>query len=397
MLVSTLDWDNFKGKYAIGRIKHGEIRVGSEVVLLTADGKKEKATVEKVFVNHGLKRIEAEVGVSGDIVSLTGIKNAGIGDTLADPSKPEALPTIKIEDPTLSISIGPNTSPFMGKEGKFFTGRQILERIERELQTNVAMKFKIAEDGQYVLFGRGELHLSVFLETLRREGFELSVGKPKVITKIIDGIEMEPIEELTIDVDNKFLGAVKSELGKRRGLLLSQEDLTTESTRLVYNITTRGVLGLRGILLTISKGTAIMSSMFLTYEKIGAPMQKLRKGVLIATETGKTAPYGLVPAQEKGPVFVPPQSMVYEGQIVGLNGRDEDLEINVCKEKQLTNNRSVGEDPIVLDPPVILSLEQCLGFLEDDELLEITPKSLRLRKKILNKNERQRSARKQRS
>ncbi|MBI2414565.1 translational GTPase TypA [candidate division WWE3 bacterium] len=393
MLVSTLDWDNFKGKYAIGRIKHGQIKAGDSVILFNHEGKQEKATVEKVFVNQGLKRVETEVGMSGDIVSLTGVKNAGIGDTLADPAKPEALPTIKIEEPTLSISIGPNTSPFMGKEGKFFTGRQILERIERELQTNVAMKFKITEDGQYVLYGRGELHLSVFLETLRREGFELSVGKPKVITKKIDGVEMEPVEELTIDVDNTYLGAIKSELGKRRGLLVAQEDLTTQSTRLVYNIATRGVLGLRGVLLTTSKGTAVMSSMFLTYEKMGSPMQKLRKGVLVATETGKTAPYGLVPAQEKGPVFVPPQQQVYEGQIIGLNGRDEDLDINVCKEKQLTNNRSVGEDPIVIDPHVVLSLEQCLGFLEDDELLEITPVSLRLRKKILNKTERQRAGR----
>jgi GTP-binding protein len=392
MLVSTLDWDNFKGKYAIGRVKQGQVKAGDQILLITQNGTQEKATIEKVFVNKGLKRIETEIGVSGDIVSLTGIKNAGIGDTLTHTSNPVALPTIRIEEPTLSISIGPNTSPFLGKEGKFFTGRQILERIERELQTNIAMKFEISAEGQYILFGRGELHLSVFLETLRREGFELSVGKPKVITKKIDGVDMEPIEELTIDVDNEYLGAVKSELGKRRGILLSQEDLTAQSTRLVFNVATRGVLGLRGVLLTMSKGTAVMSSTFLRYEKMGAPIPKLRKGVLIATETGKTAPYGLVPAQEKGPVFVPPQQMVYEGQIVGLNGREEDLEINVCKEKQLTNNRSVGEDPIVINPHVILSLEQCLGFLEDDELLEITPASLRLRKKILNKAERNRAA-----
>ncbi|OGC64173.1 GTP-binding protein TypA, partial [candidate division WWE3 bacterium RIFOXYA12_FULL_43_11] len=266
MLVSTLDWDNYKGKYAIGRVTRGVVKPGMSVVLMSADGKQEKAVVEKVFVNQGLKRVEAEVGVSGDIVSITGIKNTNIGDTVCDAATPEALPTIKIEEPTLAISIGPNTSPFLGKEGKFLTGRQILERIERELQTNVAMKFKIEDDGQYVLSGRGELHLSVFLETLRREGFELSVGKPRVITKIIDGVVMEPIEELTIDVENTHIGAIKSELGRRHGILISQEELTSESSRLVFEIATKGILGLRSVLLTLSKGTAVLSSTFSRYE-----------------------------------------------------------------------------------------------------------------------------------
>ncbi|OGC68524.1 GTP-binding protein TypA, partial [candidate division WWE3 bacterium RIFOXYB1_FULL_43_12] len=256
MLVSTLDWDNYKGKYAIGRVTRGVVKPGMPVVLISSGGKPEKNIVERVFVNRGLKRVETEIGVSGDIVSITGIKNAGIGDTVCDATTPEALPTIKIEEPTLAISIGPNTSPFLGKEGKFLTGRQILERIERELQTNVAMKFKI-EEGQYVLSGRGELHLSVFLETLRREGFELSVGKPRVITKVIDGVEMEPVEELTIDVENMHLGAIKSELGRRHGVLMSQEELTSESSRLVFEIATRGILGLRSVLLTLSKGTAV--------------------------------------------------------------------------------------------------------------------------------------------
>lgn len=391
MLVSTLDWDNFKGKYAIGKVKRGYAKTGMQVALLKADGSKENATIEKVFLSQGLKRVEVPEGESGDIVALTGIKNASIGDTVADNKNPEALPTIKIEEPTLSMSIGPNTSPFMGKEGSFVTGRQILERIERELQTNVAMKFRIDENGQYVLSGRGELHLSVFLETLRREGYEMEVGKPKVITKEIDGVLMEPLEELTIDVDSAYEGAVKSELGKRLGVLMSQSQPSASTTRLVFELTTRGILGLRGTLLTLTKGTAVISSQFSRYEKVGAAIQKLRKGVLIAAETGKTAPYGLVVAHEKGPVFVGPQIQVYAGMIIGVNGRDDDLEINICKEKQLTNNRSVGEDAIVLAPPVIMSLEQCLGFLEDDELLEITPKNLRLRKKILDKNMRYRA------
>lgn len=394
MLISTLDWDNYKGKYAIGRISRGVVKAGTPAILIKSDGSKEKVVVEKVFVNQGLKRVEADEGIAGDIVSLTGVKNASIGETVADPKDPTALPTISVEEPTLSISVGPNTSPFMGKEGKFLTGRQILERIEKEVQTNIAMKFRVAEDGQYVLSGRGELHLSVFLETLRREGFELSVGKPKVITKTVNGIETEPVEELCVDVANEHIGVVKSELGRRRGALILQEDLTDTSTRLIFEITTRGILGLRGTLLTLSKGTALVNSVYLRHEKAGAPISKLRKGVITASSTGKAVSYGLVVAHDKGPVFIAPQTMVYQGMIVGLNARDEDMEVNVCREKQLTNNRSVGEEGIVLPPHVEMSLEQCLGFLEDDELLEITPLSLRLRKKILDPTQRYRMSKK---
>jgi GTP-binding protein len=396
MLVSTLDWDNFKGKYAIGKINRGIAKSGMAVTLLKYDGEKENTTIDKVYVNQGLKRIEVDSAASGEIVAVTGIKNAGIGDTVADSANPEALPTIVIDEPTLSISIGPNTSPFMGQEGKFFTSRQILERIQRELQTNVAMRFKKSNDDMFVISGRGELHLSVFLETLRREGFELSVGKPTVITKVVDGVEMEPIEELTVDVDNKFVGGVKSEVGQRHGVLLLQEELTSETTRLLFEISTNGILGLRSALLTLSKGTAVMNSNFLRYEKIGPSIKKIRKGVLIAAYSGNAAPHGLITAQSKGPVFISPQERVYEGMIVGLNGRDEDMEINVCKEKQLTNNRSSGEGvSVALVPPVIMSLEQCLVFLENDELLEITPDSLRLRKKILDPTLRMRASRKQ--
>jgi GTP-binding protein len=396
MLISTLDWDNYKGKYAIGRVTRGTVKPGMNVVLIDRDSKQEKTTIEKVFVNQGLKRVETEVGISGDIVSLTGIKNANIGDTICDAENPEALPTIKIEEPTLAISIGPNTSPFLGLEGKLLTGRQILERIQRELQTNVAMKFKIEDDGQYVLHGRGELHLSVFLETLRREGFELSVGKPRVITKMVDGVEMEPIEELTVDVENAYIGAVKSELGKRHGFLISQEELTSESSRLVFEVATRGILGLRSALLTITKGTAVLSSMFVRYDKVGPPMPKLRKGATVASHSGKAVTYGLIGAHDKGPVFIWPQTQVYQGMVVGLTGRDEDVEVNVCKAKQLTNNRSVGEEVITIPPPVEMSLEQYLGLLEDDELLEITPVSLRLRKKIMDPTLRRRAFNKER-
>lgn len=392
MLVSALDWDSHKGKYAIGKVKRGSIRPGDKIVIIKADGNQLSTNVDKVFVNQGLNRVETDTGVSGDIVALTGLKQAEIGDTVADHAEPEALPTITLAEPTLSITVGPNTSPFMGQDGKYVQGRLILERIERELQTNIAMRFRINEQGKYELSGRGELHLSVFLENLRREGFEIEVSKPSVITKVIDGVEMEPLEELTIDVDNEYVGSVKSEVGKRRGILVNQEEPSSEATRLVFEITTRGILGLRGALLTLTKGTAITSSVFIRNEKMGTQMQKLRKGVIVSSHTGKAAAYGLVTAHDKGPVFIRPQTMVYEGMIVGINGRDEDIEVNVTKEKQLTNNRSVGEEGIILPPPVEMSLEQQLGFLEDDELLEITPTKLRLRKKVLDTNARRKAS-----
>jgi len=389
MLITTLDWDSYKGKYAIGRVLSGNIKPGQEVNLIKGD-KIEKSIIDKVFVSQGLKRIETDLGIAGDIIALTGIKNAGIGDTVSDISLKEALASIKLEEPTLSISLGANTSPFMGKEGKFLTSRQILERIEKELQTNIAMKFNILDDGSYVISGRGELHISVFLETLRREGFEISVGKPRVITKKIDGVEMEPVEELLVDIDNNFVGAVKSEVGKRKGMLIYQEEISASLTRLVFEITTRGLLGLRGVLMTLTKGTAIVSSTFIRYEPLGQQLQKLRKGVLIATAQGKATTYGIHAIQDKGPIFVNPADEVYEGMIIGINGREEDLEVNVCKEKALSNVRSVGEEGLLLTPPTIFSLEQCLDFLEDDELLEITPTKLRLRKKILSSTQRSR-------
>ena len=389
MLVTTLDWDSYKGKYAIGRVLSGQAKPGMNVNLVKGD-KIEKAQIDKVYVSQGLKRVESETGDAGDIISLTGIKNAGIGDTISDVTLTEALPSIKIEEPTLSISVGPNTSPYMGKEGKYLTSRHILERIEKELQTNVAMKFSIMDDGSYVISGRGELHISVFLETLRREGFEISVGKPKVITKKIDGVESEPIEELTIDIENEYVGAVKSEVGRRKGMLTFQDEATASTTRLVFEISTRGILGLRGALMTLTKGTAIVSSIFLRYEPVGAALQKLRKGVLIATALGKASTYGIHLVQDKGPIFVSPAEEVYEGMIIGINGREEDLEVNVCKEKALSNVRSAGEEGLLLTPPTIFSLEQCLDFLEDDELLEITPTKLRLRKKTLSSQQRSR-------
>jgi GTP-binding protein len=385
MLVSALDWDDFRGKYAIGKIIRGIAKPGLNVSLITKEGIKETAKIDKVFVSSGLKRQEADLAESGDIIAITGIKKAGIGETIADATLPEALPGITIEEPTLSMAISANTSPFAGREGQFVTGRQILDRIKKELETNVSMKLNIGENGQYILSGRGELHLSVFIETLRREGYELQVGKPQVVTKIIDNELCEPIEELTIESPDEFTNNIIAEVIRRKGTLISQDPRSDGTSILRFEITTRGILGLRSELLTLSKGTAVANSIFLRFAKAEAQIPKLRNGVLIASETGKAVTYGLNNAQERGITFVEPQTEIYQGMIVGVHSRENDLDVNVAKEKKLTNTRSSTADiAVILTPATKLSLEQCIEFLEDDELLEVTPKSLRLRKKIID-------------
>ena len=406
MVVTTLDWDSYQGKYAIGRIARGIARPGLKVKVLGEQGASEQGAgesgmIDAVYVSQGLKRVQVAEAVAGDIVALTGFSNAKNGDTIADALQPNALPRITIAPPTLKMAVSANTSPFVGKEGKFVTSRQILERIERELETNVSLKMELSDQaaraarGEFLLSGRGELHLSVFIETLRREGYELQVGKPTVITQVQDGKVVEPIEELTVDVGEPFAGAVTAEVGRRRGLLTVQSDNTDGTARLMFEITTRGLLGLRNQLLTISRGTAVMNSLFTKFAPIGAPISKLRNGVLIASENGKAVTYGLNIAQGRGATFIEPQTQVYKGMIIGLNSREEDIEINVTKEKKMTNVRASTSDiSVILAPPVVMSLEQCLDFLEDDELLEVTPKSLRLRKKILNTTERARQSKK---
>jgi GTP-binding protein len=394
MLVAALDWDDYRGKYAIGKIRRGIAKPGATIAIINKDNKIENTRIDGVFVNQGLKRQEAQEAMAGDIVALTGLKNVKIGDTVADSANPEALPTIEIQEPTLKMSIGANTSPFAGREGQFVTSRQIMDRINKELETNVSMKFDRNDAGEYVLSGRGELHLSVFIETLRREGYEMEVGKPHVITKTIDGVEMEPVEELTVDVPAEYVGTVTSEIGRRRGILFSNTQNSDETTHLVFEITTRGLIGLRSQLLTVSRGTAVMNSQFVRYDKIGTVIPQLRNGVLVSFDSGKAFSYGLNIAQGRGTVFIGPQTEVYEGMIVGLNSREEDIEINVTKEKRLSNMRTSGADEaIILTTPTVFSLEQCLDFLEEDELLEVTPKSLRLRKKILNATQRTKARR----
>jgi GTP-binding protein len=390
MLVSALAWDSFKGKYAIGRINRGHIKESDQVTLCKKDGGQTKAKVVSILISHGLGKTQVKEASAGDIVQLTGISEAQIGETIADDLYPEALPVMEIEAPTLKIYLGPNTSPFKGAEAQFSTGRQIGERLTRELETNVGLRVKEENIG-FLVSGRGELHLSVLIESLRREGYEFEVGKPQVVTKEEDGQTLEPVEELIIEIPPEHIGVVQMELGSRRAVLKEQFTSTKGVIKLVYELPTRALLGLRSSLSTKTQGTAIMNSLMTGYKPLGQPLQKLRNGVLIAYETGVTTPYALEMAESRGTCFVGPAERVYAGQIVGLNKRIDDMEMNVCKAKHLTNMRSSSSDGTVqLTPATILSLEQCLDFIEKDELLEVTPKSLRLRKAELNHLKRKR-------
>jgi len=319
------------------------------------------------------------------------VGDAQIGETVADAEQPEALPVLEVEAPTLKIYLGPNTSPFKGQESKFSTNRQISERLNKELETNVGLR--VEEEGiGFLVSGRGELHLSVLIEAMRREGFEFEVGRPQVVTREKDGVTEEPLEELIIEVPEEFMGAVQMELGKRKSVLKEQFATKKGVTKLIYEIPTRALIGLRNVLMTNTKGTIIMHSLIIGYQPLGAPLEQLRNGVLIAFETGTTTPYSLQNAEERGELFVGGAVKVYAGQVIGLNKRNDDLEINVCKAKHLTNMRASSSDGVVqLSPPRDLSLEQCIDFLENDELLEVTPESLRLRKSELDPNKRKRA------
>lgn len=394
LLVAALDRDNYQGRYAIGRLARGKAYPGESVVVVHPDGKKEPSKIEKVFVYQGLKRVEVQEALAGDIVAVTGATNSHIGETIADATNPEPLPAINVEEPTLRITIGANTSPFMGKEGKFVTSRQIGERIERELETNIGFRLQTNGGGEYILSGRGELHLSVFIETLRREGFELQISKPEVIIREQDGVKTEPVEEVTVDVPEEFVGTVTTEFGKRKALTIDVINHGNGYARMVYKMPTRAFLGLRSILMTATKGTIVINSVFMDYEPVYDLPPRERNGVLIASDAGQAVSFGLEVAQGRGVTFVGPGTPVYEGMIVGQNSRKEDLEINVAKGKELTNMRSKSSDGvIILAPPVEMTLEQALDFIEDDELLEVTPMNIRLRKHYLTRVDRDRAKR----
>ena len=399
LLVASLAADNYLGKYAIGKIHRGKIKHGQSVKVMKTTFENgepkvtsENAKIDRLYVYRGLGKEEVQEAFAGDIVAVTGIADANIGDTIVTGDNPEALPTIELEPPTLSIYIGPNTSPLKGKEGEFTTSRQISDRLHKELETNIALK--IAQDGLgYKVSGRGELHLSVLIETMRREGYELEAGRPEVVYKEIDGKKCEPFEDLTIEVSPEYVGAVSQELGIRKTELISQELTSTGATRFTYEISTAALIGLRNQLMTATKGTVLMSSIPKGYREIESKYKPERNGVLISFESGTSTAYALDMAQARGILFIPPQVPVYQGMIVGLSNKKDDIDLNVCREKQLTNMRTHASDgAIQLTPYTNLSLEQCLDFLLDDELLEVTPKSLRLRKRQLDPIKRKREA-----
>lgn len=384
MLVTSLDYDSFLGKYAIGKVNRGVARENMILSDIKNNGDKTSAKIDKLFTYKGLSRDEIKEAPAGDIVAIVGATKANIGETLTDPNAPDALPTIEVEPPTISIYLGPNTSPFKGRESKFNTSRQINDRLKRELETNVALRVEPAGIG-FNVSGRGELHLSVLMETLRREGFEFEVGRPQVVLREINGVKEEPVEEVFVEVAPEFIGAVAQEFGARHAELLDQSITTSGTSLSHYKIPTRGLIGLRNILLTETKGTVIMNSLPAGYQPLGEKLPSLRNGALIASETGMSTAYAISNAESRGEFFIDAGIQVYAGQIVGLNNRKEDLEINVTKGKNLTNMRSKSSDgAIQLTPFTDLSLEQCLDFINDDELLEITPEHLRLRKRELD-------------
>lgn len=391
MLVTSLQYDSFLGKYAIGRINRGVAKRGN-IALIKRDGAITSAKIDKIFSYRGLNREEVESATAGDIVALTGIANAHIGETVADKDNPEALPTLSIEAPTISMYLGPNTSPMKGREGDFTTSRQIGDRLRQELEINVALR--VEEQGiGFIISGRGELHLSVLIEAMRRESYEFEVGRPQVVTIEEDGVTKEPVEELLIEVAPEFLGAVSQELGTRRAALTKQEQTSSGTTRTTYILPTRAMIGLRNLLLTATKGTVIINSLPHGYQPMGPRLQQIRNGALLATEAGSTTAYALDLAAARGELFIGPGTTVYQGMIVGIYNRQGDLDVNVCRGKQLTNMRTSSSDgTIQLTPYTDLSLEQSIDFIEDDELLEVTPKSLRLRKRYLDPNERKRAS-----
>jgi GTP-binding protein len=391
MLISTLDYDTHVGKLCIGKVTQGKISKGDMASLVDEGKVMSTSRVQKLYTSEGLNRTEVEMVITGDIVAVAGIPELTIGLTLTDPTNPVSLPKITVEDPTIRITIGPNTSPFLGRESKFASSAQIKDRLLHEKETNLGLR--IEQDpasANYIVSGRGELHLAVLIETMRREGFEMQISKPQVIYKTIDGTVCEPYEEVTIDVGNEYVGAITEEMGRRRGEMTSMTGEPHDITRFVYKISSQNLLGIRNILLTKTRGTAIFNTYFLGYfPKSNVKVENGRNGALIAMESGPTLSYGLENAQERGTLFVGAGVQVYEGMVVGVSTREHDIEINVCKGKKQTNIRSSNADMSVqLTPPTELSLEQCLDFLGDDELLEATPKSLRIRKKYLNTTQR---------
>ena len=394
MLVSNIDYDDYLGRIAIGRIERGKIKNGMPVSICKQE-KNTQGKIAKLFTYMGLKRVEVDEVDAGDIVAISGIPDISIGDTICDLANPEKIPFVNIDEPTVSMTFSVNNGPFAGQEGEFVTSRHIRDRLFKELERNVSLRVKeTASPDSFEVCGRGELHLSVLIEEMRREGYELLVSRPKVIFKEIDGVKCEPIEDLVVNVPDDAIGTVIEKLGRRKAEMKNMEPAEAGHTKIEFKIPARGLIGYRTEFLTDTKGTGTMNSIFDCYEPYKGDIQARTRGVLVAFEQGTSITYGLYNAQLRGELFIGPGVEVYEGMIVGINSRNEDISINVCKEKHLTNTRASGsDDALRLVPPIQLSLEKAIEFIAEDELVEVTPKNIRLRKVILNNKDREKAAR----
>jgi GTP-binding protein len=397
LLVSTLGYDDYKGRIAIGRLFAGKIRRAQEVVRIATDGAMQPGKIAQLFVHQGLERLEVEEAEAGEIVAVTGLPEIFIGETIADPLEPIALPPIRVEEPTVRMTFGVNTSPMSGKEGTWSTSRKLRERLFKELESNVSLRVQETDQpDMFIVSGRGELHLAILIETMRREGYEMEVARPEVIFHEKDGEVLEPFEDVYIEVAEAYLGPAVEQLGARRGLMINMRHSDGGTVHLQYKIPTRGLLGFRSDFLTITRGTGVMHALFAGYEPLSGEINTREHGSLVAFEPGVTSTYGLKNAEDRGSLFIGPAVEVYEGMVVGQHIRDTDLAVNVCKKKHLTNMRSsTGDIAVRLTPPRVLSLDDCIEYLGVDELLEVTPQSLRIRKRVLNTEERRKMARRE--
>ncbi len=398
VLISTIDYNDYIGRIGIGKVENGTIKINGEAVVVNneIDDKLEKIKVTKLYEFEGLKRVEVKEAKAGNIIAIAGVEDISIGDTICDVDKPEPLPFVTISEPTISMVFSVNNGPFAGLEGKYVTSRHIRERLFKELHTDVSLKVEETDNpDSFVVFGRGELHLSILIETMRREGYEFMVSKPKVIFRKINGKKQEPMEKVTIDVPEEFMGSVIEKLGRRKGELINMVQNQGGYTRLEFSIPSRGLVGYRSEFMTDTKGNGIINSIFDGYDPYKGEIPGRTRGSLVASEAGTSVTYGMYHIQDRGNLFIHPGTDVYEGMIVGMNAKTQDIDVNVCKKKHLTSMRASGsEEALRLVPPIIFSIEEALEFIDDDELVEITPQNIRLRKKILNKTKRRRANRK---
>jgi len=393
--ISTLDYNSYVGRIGIGRIRRGTVRAGRSVTLRYGDEDRGSAKIGQVLSFIGLHRASVEEAAAGDIVAVTGIDDVNIGVTICDPEQPEGLPPIKVDEPTLAMTFQVNTSPMAGREGKFVTSRQIRERLYRELQSNVALRVEDTADADvFRVLGRGELHLTILIENMRREGYEVAVGKPQVLKRLVDGEVLEPFEALTVDIDEAHQGGVMEALGRRRAELVNMAIEGSGRARLDYRVPARGLIGFQGEFMTLTRGNGLMSHIFDGYAQVKGEIPDRRNGVLISNDDGEAVAYALWALQERGRLFVSPGEKLYEGMIIGMHSRDNDLVVNPIRTKKLTNIRAAGkDDAIVLTPPIALTLEYAVEFIAEDELVEVTPQNIRLRKRFLKAHERRRAAR----